>query len=375
MNAAPSGGTVYLCASGSPYAQQVVVTGQVRLTGDPGATLSAPSTFPDSNLPPQFSSQNLFDPQAIVIAWGANASLSIQGITVAGPFSGAFTCAKQLFGVLVIDGATLNMDHSTVNNIRDADSSLWGCQYGVGVQIGRVYWPTANFGNFLVENFVGHGTITNSTIENSQKTNIVINTPGSTATISRDSVVGVGPVNYIAENGIEIGGGAQATVQANTISGYSYTGAGWASSGGIISYGGDCYGLPITTGTQIKQNKIVGSDVGVWVSDLTGDCYTPPATPTNETISTNNISDTSITNTTGWYPYPPIAYQAGIADTGNADSISQNLVCGYGYTPGYLALGDHSLHGPHRHEQPASGRQLSVRELRVALLETVQHTR
>jgi hypothetical protein len=66
--------------------------------------------------------------------------------------------------VLVIAGGTSTLSGDQVKDIRDSNSSLYGCQFGVDIQVGREYWPNANFSNFLAENFVGHTTISGTTV-------------------------------------------------------------------------------------------------------------------------------------------------------------------------------------------------------------------
>src|SRR2546426_10905998 len=65
--AAAPGDTVYLCGT-TPFAEQVIINKSLTLTGDPGATIAAPSPtwVPSSEpLPPEFVNHNLFQPQAI----------------------------------------------------------------------------------------------------------------------------------------------------------------------------------------------------------------------------------------------------------------------------------------------------------------------
>jgi hypothetical protein len=75
VNAAKPGDTVYLCGT-TPFPGPVDVTKSVTLTGSAGATIAAPATWPTSAepLPPQFASDGLFAPQALVLAW-ARASM------------------------------------------------------------------------------------------------------------------------------------------------------------------------------------------------------------------------------------------------------------------------------------------------------------
>lgn len=69
VNAAKPGDTVYLCGT-TPFKGQIIVSKSITLTGSAGATISAPSTWVASAdpLPPQFASDGLFAPQALVLA-------------------------------------------------------------------------------------------------------------------------------------------------------------------------------------------------------------------------------------------------------------------------------------------------------------------
>ena len=193
VNAASSGDTVYLCGT-TPFKGQVIINKSVTLTGSAGATISAPSTWVASadSLPPQFASDGLFVPQALVLAWGEGVHATIKGLTIAGPLPGNGGCAEQEFGILVIGGASAQITSDTVSNIRDANSSLYGCQYGVGIMVGREYWPTADFSTDKVEDFAGTATITHTTVSGYQKGGIVIDGPKASAVVSDSTVVGAG---------------------------------------------------------------------------------------------------------------------------------------------------------------------------------------
>src|SRR5713101_3001193 len=185
VNAATAGDTVYLCGT-VPFSEQVVVNTSITLTGDPGAAIQAPNPFPaapSAPLPPAFASPGLFDPQAILIVWGAGVNTTIKGLIVEGPMPGNGACGEQEFGILVIADATVRISDDAVLNIRDSNASLFGCQFGVGIQVGRRFWPTPDFGTFLVENFVGSATITGTTVAGYQKAGIVIDGPGSDASV------------------------------------------------------------------------------------------------------------------------------------------------------------------------------------------------
>ena len=239
VNAAKPGDTVYLCGT-TPFPGPVDVTKSITLTGSAGATISAPATWPTSPepLPPQFASDGLFAPQALVLAWGQGVHVTIKGLTIAGPLPGNGGCAEQEFGILVIGGANAQITGDAVTNIRDTNSSLFGCQFGVGIMIGREYWPVANFSSDDVEDFAGTATISHTTVSGYQKGGIVIDGPKAAAVVSDSTVAGVGPTPGIAQNGIQVSRGASGQVLDNTVRGNQYTGGGAASLAGVLLYGG-----------------------------------------------------------------------------------------------------------------------------------------
>lgn len=347
VDVANPGNVVYLCGT-TPFYEQVVIEKAITLTGDPGATIAAPAPFPTTSplrLPSQFTTDNLFVPQAIVFVWGASANPIIKGLTIAGPLPGNGSCADQEFGVLVIDNAKATLTGDQVQDIRDSNASLYGCQFGVGIQVGREYWPKADFSSFVKEDFVGHATIKGTTVSGYQKNGVTVDDTGSTANLSSNTVNGDGRVNsiglsaIIAQNGIQFSRGAKGQAIGNTVTGNSYTGNGGASSGGILVYGGSCGdpNVSLTTGIQIKNNNLQDNDVGAFVSNLIADANNNcalPITATNITVYGNHITDSAVSNTSGTNLFNfPGGYQAGISDEGNADHLTTNKICGVGYTP------------------------------------------
>ena len=335
VNAAMSGDTIYLCGT-TPFAGQVIVNNSITLTGDPGASIQAPNPFPatpSAPLPPAFAADSLFAPQAIMVVWGFGVKATISGLTVAGPMPGNGGCAEHEFGIVVIAGAMATLSADTVVNIRDSRSSLFGCQFGVGIQVGRRFWPTADFSHFVVENLVGSATITGTTVSGYQKAGIVIDGPGSTASVSGNTVTGAGPSapmgSIIAQNGIQVSRGASGEVTNNAVSGNQYSGPGGASSGGVLVFGG-CGG-PLTTNVAVNHNILADNDVGVFLFNAMPDCVTAPTTKTNDRAVNNTLSNGAITNTSGFGPR--CGYQAGISELGNHDTINQNEISGVGYTP------------------------------------------
>ncbi|MHB8599677.1 MAG: right-handed parallel beta-helix repeat-containing protein [Ktedonobacteraceae bacterium] len=348
VDVANPGDIVYLCGT-TPYTEQVIITKQITLTGDPGATLAAPNPFPAPNyslLPPQFTTDNLFVPQTVVFIWGASANVKIKNITISGVMPGNGSCADDEFGVLAIDGGTVSLNGDQVLNIQDSNPGLYGCQFGVAVQIGREYWPTSDFSSYVTEKFVGHATISKTTVAGYQKNGITIDGPGTTATLTQNTVNGAGRNNgnpfspIIAQNGIQIGRGASASATYNTVTDNSYTGTAPASDGGILVFGGPCgdsSATPLTTNTLIGYNTVQDNDIGVYISNLiidqNGYCALPQ-TPTKIKAYSNHITNSAASNIGGYNLFnDPGGYQAGISDEGYADHLTNNQICGVGYTP------------------------------------------
>jgi hypothetical protein len=223
-----------------------------------------------------------------------------------GGVSGANIHGANYFGV-VNDGATVNIQNSDIHDI--GETPFNGSQHGVSIY-------------FALGSSAG-GTISGNHIWHYQKGGIVVNGEAASATIRDNIVTGLGPVGFIAQNGIQVGYGADASVMRNTVSDNSYTGTSTVS-GGIVVVGGPYYGLPYTVGTQIVGNTVVNNDIGVFLTNLAAD-GSAPNTATNIKTVNNTISNNAVTSGYG--------YQAGVSDVGNNDQIINNTISGVGYTP------------------------------------------
>jgi hypothetical protein len=218
---------------------------------------------------------------------------------------------------------------STIHDIGEAP--LNGAQHGIAV-----YYATVNLGNAIDQPTCATGsttgTISGNTITHYQKGGISAPCTGTTVKITNNTVIGEGAVAYIAQNGIQIGYGAKATVTGNTVRRNQYTGAGGVSSAGILVVGGQCFGLPVTTGLTITKNTVTNNDVGIWLFNAGSGC-SAVTTKTNNTVKFNTVSNSVVTNTTGYSQVPACGYQAGISDVGHKDLIVNNAISGLGYTP------------------------------------------
>ncbi len=340
VDAAAPSDTVFLCGT-TPHAEQVIITKSITVTGDDGATIRAPSPFPAtllSMLPPQFASDNLFVPEAIVIVWGAGVNATITDLIITGPLPGNGSCADEEYGVLVIADATASLVGDQVLKIADSNTSLYGCQFGIGVQIGREFWPKSDFSNFMVEDFVGSGTVTTTTVSGYQKGGIVVDGPGSSGLILMNTVNGSNRdslfSSIIAQNGIQISRGASGQVRGNTVSGNTYTGTAPASAGGVLVFGG-C-GDPLVTGVQVMTNTLTNNDVGIYLNNFDPTCNFAASSSTNDKAVNNTITNDAVTNRGGAFTVGTqtfCGYQAGVDDVGTNDKVINNNISGAGYTP------------------------------------------
>jgi hypothetical protein len=147
------------------------------------------------------------------------------------------------------------------------------------------------------------GKISGNYIWNYQKGGIVANGQGTQVNIFDNIVEGEGHVNYIAQNGIQVGFGATASVMRNTVRDNSYIGypGDGSASGGILIVGGPAYGGAFTVNSRANDNILVNNDVGVYLSNLNPTFqrpWTPRTTRSNNTITNDLCFNTS--------------YQAGI---------------------------------------------------------------
>ncbi len=240
-----------------------------------------------------------------------------------GSVKNATIYGSNYYGV-VVQKAKVNVTDSNIYNI--GETPLNGDQHGVAIY----YATVAGLANGDCTTGTTKGIIEGNSLTNYQKGGIAAVCTGTNVTIDNNIVQGQGPVNYIAQNGIEVGEGATATVIGNIVDDNSYTGANEASSGGILVFGGACYDGTYSTDIQISNNTVVGNDVGVWLSNLDVSCN-PASTRTNDVVTDNTVANAGLNNTTG--NGPTQGYQAGVSDQGDHDTIANNNISGAGYNP------------------------------------------
>ena len=343
VNAANPGEKVYLCGT-APYLESVLVQKNLQLTGDPGAAIKAPA---NSRVPGTFfSSQNLQTPNSVLTLIG-NINVQVNGLIIEGPFQN-LSCGYPTFpfqtdddyGVLIIAGAKAQMNGDQVLMAGPSDPAAEGCQFGVGIQAGRRYWPNTTGANpdgsvppdhLNIVNFVGQLQTQNTSVATYAKNGITIDGPGSQGQLQTTTVDGGGQTSMVARNGVQISRGAIGQVQSSSINNNEYTGPGGsASSTGVLVFGG-C-GDPLDTHVQVSNNTMTNNDTGVSLSEFDPTCSTAPATPTQNEVQGNVISkndgESNRSPFTDEFGNSYVGYQVGVADTGNQDQVHDNKITG-----------------------------------------------
>jgi hypothetical protein len=209
-----SGANIDVCPG--TYTEQLSIPASkdnvtLRSTQSRAATIKAPAT--------------MAEPGDILRVDGAS-NLTLRGFVISGPLPNALFCSTETrAGVFVANGGSVTIDDNQLTGIRAADPNLRGCQNGIAVRVGRQ--ATSSFGT---------ATITNNDFDTYQKGAIVVDGSGSNASVTQNEVTGEGPVNYIAQNGIQISRGATGNVAANVVQDHTYSSAPSASSSGILLF-------------------------------------------------------------------------------------------------------------------------------------------
>ncbi len=134
--------------------------------------------------------------------------------------SNAEIFGARYFGVVNRKGQ-VDVTNSYIHNT--GNTPFDGTQHGVDI-----YYASVDTGSATAQPAceVGSttGTIDSNKVSAYQKGGIVVNCSGVNVTVTNNTVTGLGPVNFIAQNGIQVSRGAGGVVSDNTISDNFYTG-------------------------------------------------------------------------------------------------------------------------------------------------------
>ncbi len=331
-------------ASGS-FAGAVSVAKNLTLNGAGngagGTTIIAPAAITS-----QFTVGG--SPEFAVIYAGAN-NVAIDNLTVDGNSSGN-SYSYGFLGIAYFNAGGA-VDSVTIQNVENTPFN--GVQNGIALYANNLDGTPRSL------------NVTNDTILNYQKNGMTLVGPNLTLDVASNIVTGAGDTPTIAQNGIEVGGGATGSISGNTVSGNEYSGPGGGSNWftdtqaiGILVTGGSS-GLQVTgnildgndigianssnsttiSGNQlgnttanryfgilldqgsasISSNSIKGGNVGVFAATSNGESGTTSATLTGNTISGANIGIEAIKQTPGDTAVNILAQTNNIS--GNTDGV------------------------------------------------------
>ncbi len=197
VDAATDGQQIQVCPG--LYPETPVITTPLRLTFMPGA-LVMPSSVTQSTLSLVSGS-----PLAGIVTIMNSDGVDIEGLVADAGAAGITQCAPDLMGV-IYQNSSGSVKRSWVRNTQ-LSTRLDGCQSGNGIFV-----QSGNGGSSRV-------TIAENRVDGYQKNGITANEVGTVVEISRNVVVGVGPTTGAAQNGIQIGYGAQGEIERNFVTG------------------------------------------------------------------------------------------------------------------------------------------------------------
>ncbi|MGD0116202.1 MAG: right-handed parallel beta-helix repeat-containing protein [Dehalococcoidia bacterium] len=261
VNKAQPGDTVQVLPG--TYNEQVIINQPLILEGaGEGATVIAPSPIAVNTTRVGGSAV------AGIIVVDSTTGVTIRDLTVDGAGNALTACDPPALMGVYWRNASGTIENSEVRNI-EWGSGLEGCQGAIGI---------------FAEGGGGGGanvTISDNSVHDVQKNGITALGSGMTATISGNTVVGWGPTDKIAQNGIQLSDGAGGSITDNDVSLYDYTPSTWAAAGILVTQAAD--------GVVVTGNNVHDSMEGLFIVN-----YSTP-TMKNMVISGNTVTNSSDT--------------------------------------------------------------------------------
>jgi parallel beta-helix repeat protein len=273
VNAAKSGDVIRVCAG--TYHEQVVIGKSLSLEADNGVIVIPSGVVANA------ASLSSAEPIATIILVKNSENVNLQGFIVDGSANGLTACGPTLIGILYQD-ASGSIAHNAVRNVRLAND-LTGCQSGLAIDV-----ESSSSGQSSV-------TIADNSVDGYQKNGITADEPGTEVFVTNNAVTGLGPTTGAAQNGIQIGFGAQGRVTNNVVADNIYSPCESATNcpsnaTGILIYQSD--------GVRVERNTVGSNQVGIFVAANNG-----------------NIAGNTV--------FHSVALD-GIALVGNGNSVSSN---------------------------------------------------
>jgi parallel beta-helix repeat protein len=277
VNAAKSGDVIRVCPG--TYREQVVIDKSLSLEAENGVIVIP------SDVVANAAGLSGGNPIAAIILVQNAENVDLEGFIVDGSANGLTECGPTLIGILYQD-ASGSIDHNAVRHVRLA-SNLLGCQSGLAIDV-----ESSGSGQSNV-------TIAHNSVAGYQKNGITADEPGTKVFVTENAVTGLGPTTGAAQNGIQIGFGAQGGVTNNSVADNVYSPCESvancpSNAAGILIFQSD--------GVRVEGNTVGSNQVGIFVAANNG-----------------NIGGNTV--------FHSVALD-GIALVGNGNSVSSNTISG-----------------------------------------------
>jgi nitrous oxidase accessory protein NosD len=238
INAASPGDEIRVCPG--TYAEQLSITRSLHIAADNGAILQPASMVANA-------SGVSAEPIAAAIFVSNAQDVEISGLLIDAAENKIAACSPVLIGILY-QNASGRIAHNAVRNTL-LTPALEGCQSGDGIVV-----QSLNGGLSSV-------SIDSNSIHAYQKNGITSNELGTTSQITANVVTGLGPNNSIAQNGIQIGFGAQGAIIRNTVADNIYAPCTAPSNcstnaTGILVYAADH--------VRVEANTVATNQLGIY---------------------------------------------------------------------------------------------------------------
>ena len=302
VNYAPAGDKINVGAG--IYDEQIIINKTLTLQGDGVTTIIKPTQTTANNF-------KLFNRKAggsintapiIAVTSAGDINVNVRRLKVDGSSISSLPVGANMLGGILYRASSGMIDSVRVEDIAIAD--------GNGIYL-------TSLGNTVsVE-------VKDSFVSDYLKNGITANFAGMTANIHDNKVIGAGPRNDIAANGIQIGFGAAGTISKNTVTDNYWTGTYGGSNDPATDPNADgATGILLYhpgSSVEVKNNNITGNQFGVWSVGAV-----------NVNIHDNTITGSSGTGIAIW-DSDMWTDDFGLTEVGTVGAITSNIITSHDY--------------------------------------------
>jgi hypothetical protein len=251
VNASPAGGTVDVCPNS--YSEQVTIAKNLTLIGiASGISDAAVVVPPAGGLVPNGS--DIFGNPVAAQIFVQGADVTVSHLTVDGSNNQLSGCgAPDPIGIYYQNSSGKITDDAVRNVLMDPADQ--GCQLGLAINV------ESNTGAPAI-------TISDNSVRNYDKNGITVSGPGTgaagpDATVTSNTVIGLGATTAIAQNGIQIGYGATGSVTTNNVVDDIYINPACGGNGEPPCYGSSGILIYGSAGITVTSNTVESTQLGI----------------------------------------------------------------------------------------------------------------